>query len=158
MRSPMKSWSAARSCGAGSATWWKCRSGSKSGSSSQCGPAQREPVHGALAEAVEARDDAVEEDRAAALPVDGLVEPQDAVDDHQVRRPVHPQPGGVGGGHGMPGAHGPDATPGPRAAASADIRGLSAGEVRSRAAPSIGWKRARAAAETGRHPTKEVRT
>ena len=42
--------------------------GIEAGSSSQCGPRQREPIRGALAEAVEARDDAVEEDGSCSAP------------------------------------------------------------------------------------------
>jgi hypothetical protein len=60
---------------------------------------ERRALDRALAEAVKARHDPLAEHGPAPPPVDRLVEPQDAVDDHQVRRPVHVQPRRVGGRH-----------------------------------------------------------
>ena len=66
----------------------------------------------ALAEAREAPDHPLEEGRAAAGPVDRRVEPEDGVDDHEVRRAIHVQPGRVGGGHRVTGRHPPHGTRG----------------------------------------------
>jgi len=74
-------------------------------------PRERRPPDGALAEAVEAPHDPLTEHGTESLPVDRRVEPQDAVDDHQVRRPVHVQPGSIGDRHRVLTSHARNATP-----------------------------------------------
>ena len=77
MRSATSSCSAARSPGAGSASRWMCRSRSKPGSSSQLRHADAEArLDDAPVEAREALDEALAHDRAGALDVERLVEPQ----------------------------------------------------------------------------------
>jgi hypothetical protein len=67
-------------------------------------------LDGALGEAIEPLDKALLDDRPVGLPVDGLVEPEHAVDDHQVGRAIHVQPGRVGARHAVGCAHGVDAS------------------------------------------------
>ncbi len=81
--------------GAGSATWCRCRSRSKCGSSSQCGAAEQPPLTHALAEARERLDEPLAQRPRAAAPSRPARRRQDPVDDHEVGRAVHAQPGRV---------------------------------------------------------------
>ena len=67
--------------------------------------AQAAALDRALAEARVAGDEPFVHDFLDARPVDPLVEEQDGVDDHQVRRAVHAQPGCVRTRHPLPSGH-----------------------------------------------------
>jgi hypothetical protein len=58
-------------------------------------PAEGAARAGDLTEAREVGDDPLGVRLAQPVPVGDLVEPQQRVDDHQVGRAVHPQPGGI---------------------------------------------------------------
>ena len=62
-------------------------------------------LHRALAEAHEAPHQALLDHAAQARGVERLVEPHDRRDDHEVRRPVHVEPGRVAVGHRLMGVH-----------------------------------------------------
>ena len=109
-RSPTSSRSASRSCGAGTAIRWKCGLRVEVRNVLPVRARQRAAGAGELPEAGKAVDDVLDVVRAHEPPVRGLVEPHQRVDDHQVRRAVHPQPGGIRVGHGMVALHGHTAT------------------------------------------------
>jgi hypothetical protein len=68
------------------------------------GPVGRPPrprLDDALGEAGKAVDHPLHEQLAQRHRVERLLEPGHAVDDHQIRRPVHGEPGRIGGRHGV---------------------------------------------------------
>jgi hypothetical protein len=62
-------------------------------------------LHGALAEAAVARDQARFDGIAQPVEIHAVVEHHDPDDHHQVGRAVHAQPGGVDGGHSFASCH-----------------------------------------------------
>jgi hypothetical protein len=68
------------------------------------GPPTR--LYDLLAEAWERLDQTRSQDLSDAVGIDGLLKPQQRIDDHQVRPPVHVQPSRVGIAHSLPAHHG----------------------------------------------------